>query len=490
MTAAAEEAQVTAAKQDRVYYGEEMMRKRIQTVTSGIAVLMLGAILVACSGSDAENREARKVSVTPTPVVTSTPTMSPTPTPDPNAYISEMAELTTQGSVTLRETYRYDEEGLLLEAVTEQKAADAADDAWELVSRKTRTGDFSETRVTERYEGGVLQSVQTEYTEEDGATRTTYVYYTDGVVTQRDTDETDGNGRAECSRTEFFGEEGALTYSREVYYRDDVYSTPLLVTTVGADGVTTRKCPDNRYIAAGTELPALACVEVSEPGRDIYFEIQIGSFHTRLRTDSDAAPVADCKMYIMDEAYDGCRCLKLFYTADGKADLYCAKLGTRDNEEILVWNLDRVTQKRVSTDKNDSFRIVDVHEDGTEIIRSETKNDSNRRPVSQETFDSLGNLTSSVKFEYSSDGRISTSRELIKKDNGTEAFFVKTSERGDDGKIVRTEQYTQEGSEVFGKKQWEYSYNERGYISSCVCTLEDGTAVETTYTYTFSSKKK
>ena len=86
-------------------------------------------------------------------------------------------------------------------------------------------------------------------TEEDGTSRTQYAYYTDGVMTQRDTDETDGTGRTECTWTELFGEDGARTYLREVYYRDDEYSTPLLVKTTGEDrGETTRSCPDNRYI--------------------------------------------------------------------------------------------------------------------------------------------------------------------------------------------------------------------------------------------------
>ena len=165
-------------------------------------------------------------------------------------------------------------------------------------------------------------------------------------------------------------------------------------------------------------------------------------------------------------------------------------LGTKDDEEKFVWKRDKVTQKRVETDKNGSFRIVDVHEDGTEIVRSETKNDSNHRLVSKETFDSLGKLTSSVKCEYSSDGKISTSRELVKKDNGTEVTFVKTTELGDNGRPARTVNYTQEGSEVIGKKQWDYRYNERGYLESSVYTAEDGTTVETTYTYTFSSRKK
>lgn len=480
-------------RQHDAYYGEEMMRKRIQTIAGVVTAVLLGGLLVACSSGDVNDREARKVSTTPTPAVTSTPTLSPTPTPDPYRYISEKVALTTQGTMTVRETFRYDEEGVLYEALTEQKAVDAADDAWELISRTTCSGTFTVKRVTERYEAGVLQSVQTEVTEEDGMSRTQYAYYTDGVMTQRDTDETDGNGRTLCSWTEFFDGDGKLTYSREVHYRDDAYASPLLEKIVTADvGETTRTCPENRYIAASSKLPALACVEVSEPHRDIYYEIRIGSFHTRIRRnpDTDGVDLTFCAMYLLDEKYDGCKRLTLLYTDDGRNDLYCAKLVTNDEEEKYVFNRDPVTQKRIETDKNGSFRIVDVHEDGTEIVRSETKKDINRRLLSQETYDSLGNLTDSVTCEYSSDGKTSTSRELVKKDNGTEVTFVKTAEFGDNGMPVRAEQYTQEGSEILGRKQWEYRYNENGYLASSVCTTEDGTSVETTYTYTYSSKKK
>ena len=478
----------------RAYDGEEGMRIRIRTITTVAAVLLLGALLVACSGGDAEDRKGKATMSTPTPGATSTPTISPTPTPDPNAYMAEKVALTMQGSVVVRETFRYNEEGVFLESVTEQKAVDALDDAWELISHTTCTGEFTVKRVTECYEAGVLQSVQTEVTEEDGATRTQYAYYTDGVMTQRDTEETDGTGRTECTWTEIFAENGARTFLREVYYRDDAYATPLLVKTAGADGgETVRSCPDNRYIAANGKLPALAYIEVTEPDGNRYCEIRIGSFYSKLSVN----PVAvyrdmgnNCDMYILEEAYDGCDWLKLLYTADGKGDLYCAMLGTQDNEEKLVWNRDKVTQKRIGTDRNGSFCMVDVHEDGTEIVRSETKQDDNRRLLSKETYDSFGNLTYSLKCEYSSDGRTLTSRELIKKDNGTEVTFVKTLERDDNGKTARIVNYTQEGGEVIGRKQWDYRYDERGDLESTIYTAEDGTAVETTYTYTYLSRKK
>lgn len=468
------------------------MRKKSYNGILTVAALTLCMLLTACNGGGESDRPGRDVSPTPTQVTT--PTNSPTPTPDPNMYLSERVVLSARDGMTIRETQHLNEEGLMTDSVTEQKPGNGADDAWEVIERAEYSYTEYGARRSEKklYSAGALVSIQTEYWEEDGSHVTSYEYYSGGVRTKMDTDRYDGSSELIETSTALYDEKGSATYAHFTEYANDKYATPRHEETMEDGRSVVRECAENRRLEATETQPALAIVtETSADGANLL--LVIGSFQTELIEDVSQAYVdtADGSQILYDlaEAYDGCDRILLQFATVGAADLIRAELGVDGRYDKIVWERHLVTQNRVSTDGHGSYRLVDVYEDGTEIIRYELTMDDNYRKLREETYDSDGKVTRSVRCEYSDDGRTQASYELIRRDDGSEVTLVKRTERGEDGRTALTEQYTQEGDRIIGKKQWEYSYDERGNIVESKLTAEDGTVSVTTYENTYSKKK-
>lgn len=467
------------------------MRHVIYKLTCLAGAIALCMALTACDGGGQE-REGRNVTVTQEPTA-SVPTATPTPA---NVYMYERTATMRSANSVIWVTTHFTEDGDWTDSVTETSTMGDLENPsrYEVTERKTKSGEFTVTIVTERYEAGAIRTILRETTQEDGATQSVYEYYTYGMLTERDTDYTDGEGRCTMTRIERFGEDGKRTFMREVQYRDDAFAVPLTEITTDAEGkTTTRTCAEGRYIEATETRPALAVVsESSADGNRLL--LVIGSFETELNESTEnnvidtAVPLT---VYDLKEPYDGYSKLVLYYSEDGKNDLTRAEIGTAEKYDQIVWERHPVTQKRVETDSYGSYKIIDVHEDGTEIVRFERKYKEGYVLKSETTYDSKGKVTDSIVCEDSADGRVSTSRELVTKANGTEVTFVKQTERLENGQpgIVKT--YTQEGDRIVGLKTMEYTYNERGEVAKCVCTSEDGNEESVTeYTYVYKERGK
>lgn len=466
------------------------MKQVIHKLICLVAAILVCLALTACQSGEQE-RPGRNTTATPGQDATVTPIATVTPS---NVYVYERTATTrTASGIVSRVTVHFTEEGSWTDSVTETSRTPEDPGSFEITEKVTRSGEFTVTTVTERYEAGALRSRQTETEQEDGATQTVYEYYTDGVLTERDTDYTDGEGRCTMTRVERFGEDGRCTLRRDVEYRDDAYAVPLSEETTDAEGkTTTRLCPENRYLEATETRPALEVVtETSDDGERVL--LVIGTFQTEISEDPlwDVNKDTDGSQIVYDlkEAYDGYGKLALQYSQDGKQDLIRAEIGTAEKHDCIVWERDLVTQKRVETDSYGSYRIIDVHEDGTEIVRFERKYKEGFVVTTETTYDSQGRVTDSLVREDSADGRVTTIRELVKKENGTEVSYVRQTELLDNGAPGTVKTYTQEGDRISGMMAWTYTYNERGEVTKSVCTVDDGTEESVTeYTYVYKER--
>ena len=451
------------------------------------AVLLLCAALTACSGGAGDRPEK---DVTPSPTEEPTPAVSVTDAPAPDVYLSEQVSTLTQGSVTIRVTTHLNVDGEVTDSVTEQKDENASDSVWTVTERRSFTSENGVTQtVTEMYSSGKLQSRQTERTEDNGQCTVTYDYYSDDRMTEQNVDEIDADGRLTRTKTMRFDGAGLLIYLREVRYAEDAYAVPLYEEISKSDAVTQiRECAENRRLEATETQPALYLVSDSALKRML---LVIGSFRTEItvsKADDTSDEAGKRTICTLAEMYDGCDSVALYYSEDGKNDLVRAGLGTGGKYNTLVWDCRIREHRRTETDQNGSFRRIDVRGDGTEVVRYERVCDSERRTVSEKSYDSLGNITSSRRVERSDDGHRETVYELVMSENGRSVTRVKCTEYNDNGLPGSVESYTQDGDAKYGVSQWEYSYDERGSLASGVYTSAAGTSVKTTYRNTYSPR--
>jgi len=476
------------------------MTGKKKNIRLAAVTLVLCLMLAACDGGG-DSREGRNQTVTPSPEQIATPTVSPAEPGFEDQYLAMRIGVTQRGDMIYRVTEKFSEDGTVTESVTDQVpvGSEKNADAWEITEKTiNHVHPESESSGTYSYENGVLKSLRYTTWNEDGSETTRYSYYppeSELDPTEEYTDYTDSDGVLYRSDYTRYGEYQKVLYCKMVWYREeDSFATPLKEVIYGEEVTPVeRVCPGNRFLEATDTLPFLAIVEektgtagsTDTANVKVRKLLVIGSFQTELTASVDENnrdQTGSLAAYTLAEPYGGCTTLDLYYSgADEQGDLLKAVLSGSESSGKYTWERQIVERKRVSTDSHGSYRKVDVHTDGTEVVRYERTNNDEGKLVSKYIYDSKGVLTSSMLVIRSKDGFSESTKELVLRDNGKEISHVVDTKFNQWHLPVETEEYTMEGSEIAGRQKYLYKYDENGCLLYVQYTTAEGKVYETYY---------